>query len=115
MYISKKIVICTSIISVLLFVSTTGIGFYYGTQHQLQEIRRLKDEQSTSAASYAKGIGTLQAERNAALNDYQAACYEYQKLRGAYDLLYDATGMQSGQAKYSSPNDARGNEESCYR
>jgi hypothetical protein len=115
MYIPKKIVTYTSIILVLLLVSATGIGFYYGAQYQIQEILRLKDEQSTSAASYAKGIGTVQAERNAALNDYQASCYEYQKLRGAYDLLYDTTGRLSGQAKYSSPDDARGNEESCYR
>jgi hypothetical protein len=115
MYMSKKVITYTSIILMLVLVSATGIGYYYGTQYQMQEIRRLKDEQSTSATGYAKSIGTVQAERNAALNDYQASCYEYQKLRGAYELLYDATGVSSGQVRYSSPDDARGNEESCYR
>lgn len=115
MYISKKITVYTSIVLVLAIVSATCIGYYFGTQHQTQEIQRLKDEQSTSATGYAKSIGTVQAERNAALNDYQASCYEYRKLRGAYELLYDATGASSGQVRYSSPDDVRGNEESCYR
>ena len=113
--ISTKAISYGSITVIVLLAVVGGASYYFGIQHQMQEIRQLKDEQAANESSYAKSISTVQTERNAALNDYQAACYEYQKLHAAYDLLYDKTGISSGQAQYSSPDDARGNEDSCYR
>jgi hypothetical protein len=78
-------------------------------------VRLLNDEKVTNEQSYAKSISTVQSERNKILNDYQASCYEYQKLRTSYNFLYDKMGASSGLGKYSSPDDVRGNDESCYR
>lgn len=114
MSISKQHVVIGLCLVIALAVTSVG-GFYYGSQKQANEVQVLKAEMAQQSQGYASGIATVQNERNRALNDFEAACLEYQELRTAYDTLYAKTGAASGQPKYSSPDDARGNEDSCYR
>jgi uncharacterized protein HemX len=109
--VQKKILVAIGAIVVL-----TGVGagtYYAGLSQREAEVETLKSERQAAERSYATSLENVSAERNRALNDYEAACTEYQLLYVAYSELYEQRG--SGLNKYSSPDGARGNEESCYR
>lgn len=104
------------VVTLLFAVTLMLFGAYYlGSNNQAQTIESLKIEQIERDKSYAKSLDTITVERNRTLNDYDAACMEYQKLYTAYDELYSASKPTSNTPRYSSPDSARGNEDSCYR
>lgn len=96
----------------MLIAALVG-GYFYGMSQRADEVEALKSDRQAAESSYAKSLEAVNNERNRVLNDYEAACFEYQELYAAYDLLYSQRG--AGFERYLSPDAARGNEESCYR
>lgn len=109
----KKIFIIVT--SSIIFAACLYGAYLLGSHTQSQQIEALKKEQVTRDRSYATSLETITAERNKALNDYDAACLEYQKLYTTYDELYKLNNSSNSPAQYVSPDGARGNEDSCYR
>lgn len=99
----------------LLLLIVAGTSFYFGYQHQKETVQLLQNEKAVREHEYAKSLQIVRNESSRAMNDYVTSCYEYQKLRVAYEELYKRYGLTSGLPKYTSPDDARGNEDSCYR
>lgn len=110
----RKIILSIVMASVVSAVCLYG-AYFLGSHTQSKQVEALKKEQVVRDRSYAKSLETITAERNRALNDYDTACMEYQKLYAAYDELYGANESSDSSMHYSSPDAARGNEESCYR
>lgn len=108
---SHKIIAVVAAV-VLLAAFAVG-GYYVGTQQQARQIKQLQAERIEREREYGKALDQIRGERDRAGVDYQTACTEYQLLRSAYEKLYQQAGTQG--EKYSSPDDARGNENSCYR
>lgn len=105
------VIIC----SLLVFSIVAGEAYYFGLQNQKSEVESLKAENVALRKSATKTTEALNSKLNRAINDYDSACAEYQKLHTAYDQLYQKSGKASGFPRYLSPDAARGNEESCYR
>ena len=114
----------TLIISLLsagiVLISTALVAFTLGKHARYADVGRpLSAEQQASfdsqQASYAKGLETLRSERDRIANDFDAACYEYQKLYAAYDALYAQSGHASGVPKLGIPGSARGSQSECYQ
>ena len=101
------------IVILFLLVILMSAAFYMGKRQSQDELKLLRETKMSRESDYAKGLSQLQTEQNRALSDYQAACFEYQELYQAYNDLYEQRGR--GLERYSSPDAARGNEESCYR
>ena len=108
---NKKVL---TILGMLLLLAGVGAGSYYvGQSHRAAEVETLKADRQAAEQSYAISLERVNDERKRALNDYEAACTEYKLLYVAYEQLYEQ--HSSGMERYSSPDGARGNEESCYR
>jgi len=107
----KKILALAGLITAFLLVGMGG--YYFGMSQSESEVQTLKNDRQAAESSYGISLEKISNERNRAINDYEAACTEYQLLYVAYAELYAQRG--DGMQKYSSPDGARGNEESCYR
>lgn len=104
-------IICT----ILLLIVVAAAAYYMGLQRQKSAIEVLNNEKAILQNEITQNIKTASSVQNRTLNDYDSACLEYQKLYAAYDTLYQKTGTNSGAIAYTSPDAARGNEQSCYR
>ena len=92
---------------ILLIVA--GTAYYAGTQ------RPQYKGQVIEAKTYFEERDARDKKFNRLTNDYDSACYNYQDLYAAYDMLYDKVGAHSGLERKARIDGARGNEESCYR
>ncbi|HYG83280.1 MAG TPA: hypothetical protein VD907_00180 [Verrucomicrobiae bacterium] len=112
---NRSALILTIVIAVLLIVGSAGLGFFVGQQHQAWRVELLEKERIIQDDRNATALEQKDKELNRTLNDYDSACFEFQELYAAYEKLYAKAGASSGEPRYSAPDGARGNEESCYR
>jgi hypothetical protein len=117
---AKKYIVPIAIGSILLFVllsCTAKVAFYLGERHVTDLVLhtdKIPDGKvNYQPPDYGKSLDQLRSERDRISNDYDAACYNYQILYDAYDELYREAG--DGHKKIGRPDNARGNEVSCYR
>lgn len=110
---NKKISLkAIAIIAPIALVCVTLGAFAFGKQ---QSNNADNYQQSDADKTYAKSLGELQDKLSRITNDYESACYNYQTLYAAYDELYSKVGAGSGIQQLARVDNARGNEESCYR
>jgi hypothetical protein len=113
---SLKVIVFT-IVALLLLVLTAVIAYEFGERRTAELILHSAYSPKSQPAPVTTGDNEklLRDQLNRLTNDYDSACYRYQELYAAYDLLYAQAGASSGQEKVVRPDGARGNEVSCYR
>ena len=85
-----------------------------GLQRQQAQVRILENERAVLIHQSAENSQTTGAELNKTTVNYDTACLEYQKLYAAYTEIYQKTGTGAGLVRYTAPDSARDNPESCY-
>jgi len=85
-----------------------------GLQRQKSAVEVLQNERAVLIHQAAQNSEQATNELNKTTVNYDTSCFEYQKLYTAYTALYEKSGASSGQQRYTAPDSARDNPESCY-
>lgn len=106
-----------AVATLVLLLVTATIAYEFGERRTAELILHSAYPPKPQGAPVTMGDNDAQLrdQLNRLTNDYDSACYRYQELYAAYDLLYAQAGASSGQEKVVRPDGARGNETSCYR
>ena len=108
--IAALMIICT----ILLLIVVAATAYYMGLQHQKSVVEVLQNERAVLVHQAAQSAQNASMALNKTTVNYDTACLEYQKLYTAYTTLYLKTGASSGQSRYTAPDSARDNPDSCY-
>lgn len=111
---SKLVTVLMVVITILLLIIVAATAYYMGLERQKSVIQALENERAVLIHQGAQNSARTANELNKTTVDYDTACLEYQKLYAAYDSLFQKAGASSGQSRYTAPDSAKDNPESCY-